>query len=227
MCDCSVSAITFAILVDLEQQVCIIFCFKLWKYVVQPYNTGEAFEELIMGKNTGCWVVIQVWKWCELCRMPNGPGIYQSASHENVHCTKETVLTNHKVDMMEISFLRPFRTFWMTSECVELLANSCPAPTHSALHVNIWLKTNDSQPETSCSPDSAPCNRFLYLNLEMASKEGSLMMSPRFNKITGCSCQFSNNALHKMRPTVAQALGLLNQTPRTLHWREQHQLEGN
>jgi hypothetical protein len=90
--------------------------------------------------------------------------------------------------------------------CVELLANSCPAPTH----VNIWLKTNDSQPDTSWLPDSAPYDRFLYLNLEMTSKEGNLMMSQKFNKITGCSCQFSYNALYKMCPTVAQLLGLLN-----------------
>lgn len=67
--------------------------------------------------------------------------------------------------------------------CVELLANSCPAPTHSALRMNIWLKINDSQPETAWSPESAPCDRFLYLNLEMTSNEGNLMTTLRFNNI--------------------------------------------
>jgi hypothetical protein len=162
----------------------------------------------------GFWMVIQVWKWCKLCRMPNGQDTYQSASHENTNCMKETVLTIHKVDTCcKFHFWVPSEhSEWHLSVCwtAGQPANSCPAPIHSALHMNIWLKTNDSQPETSWSPDSAQCNRFLYLNIEMTSKEGKLMTSPRFNNITGCSCQFSHNALHKMRPTLAQTLGLLN-----------------
>ena len=171
-----------------------------------------AFKELIMGKNTrllsGYPSLKVVWA------LPDAQWSGQlSVSKSWKYELHEGTCPHYPQGsyMLEISFLSPFRTFWMTFECVLNCrpANSHPAPTHSALHVHIWLKTNDSQPETSWSPDSAQCNRFLYLNLEMTSKEGNLM-SPRFNNITGCSCQFSHNALPKMRPTVAQMLGLLH-----------------